>query len=61
MSSYQREILLILVIKLVLIILLRQLFFSNPTSNHLTPDAVSHAIVGDASVLFDSLFQPRKL
>jgi hypothetical protein len=45
-DDYRREIVLILVIKLVLIVTIKQVFFSNPISNTLTPETVSETIFG---------------
>ncbi len=45
-DDYRREILLILIIKLVLIVTIKQTFFSDPVSKTLTPELVSETFIG---------------
>ncbi len=45
-NTYRREILLILVVKLMLVMALKYAFFSDPVSKTLTPETVSEAIIG---------------
>ncbi len=45
-NTYRREILLILIIKLMLVMALKYAFFSDPVSKTLTPETVSEAIIG---------------
>ena|GEM_PF-4596910 len=45
-NRYRREIVWLLVIKLILIVTLKQVFFNTPVSDSLTPESVAHAIIG---------------
>jgi len=50
-NNYRREILWVLVIKLALIVALKQAFFNTPVSDSLTPETVGYAIIGLESVI----------
>ena len=45
-KTYRREILLILVVKLILVVAIKFAFFSNPVSKTLTAKTVSETIIG---------------